>query len=88
MGRKAAPRPGRFALAIADAIRGELGKRRMSGRTIATQIDVSEKYMRDRLNDQLAFSTADVDLICTALGIDTVTFFRAVTESFERLSEQ
>jgi hypothetical protein len=88
MGRKAAPRPGRFALAIADAIRGELGKRRISGRAIALQIGVSEKYMRERLGDQLAFSTADVDLICTALGIDTFAFMRAVTESFERLSEQ
>lgn len=83
MGRQPAPTPGPLALAVADLIRRELGSRKMSGRSLASAIDKSEKYVRDRLNDQTSFSFEDVARICEALSISVGGLMQAAAESLE-----
>lgn len=74
MGRQAEAGPGDFAQAVAREFRREAGDRRMSGRAVATAIGKSEKYVRDRLNDQLSFTLNDVELFARYIGYSPEEF--------------
>lgn len=56
----------------------------MSRRALAEQIEVSEKYMRDRMNDVTAFSLEDVDRICDALGLNPAEFIQDVAVAMSK----
>lgn len=83
MGSNPSLRPGAFALAVSDAIRRELGSRNMSRRELARQLGVSEKYIRERLNDVQSLSLEDIDRICSVLEIDSIAMLRQVAESLD-----
>lgn len=68
--KRAQPGPGAFARAVSDDIRKELGSRRLSRRELARNIDVSEPYLRDRLNDIFALTLNDAEMIYAFFGIE------------------
>lgn len=74
MGRQAETGPGDFAKAVAREFRREAGDRRLSGRAVASAIDKSEKYVRDRLNDTLSFTLNDVELFARHIGYSPEEF--------------
>lgn len=74
VGRKPQPAPAAFAREVSSAIRRELGDRKMSNRELGRQAGLSEKYLRDRLNDVASFSLTDVAAICRVWGADPGEF--------------
>jgi hypothetical protein len=70
--------PDAFALAIAREIRKELGARRMSGRALARELQRSEKYIRDRINDTFEFSLNDVEAFAHLIGVRPEDFVARV----------
>lgn len=65
---------------MSDDIRRELGSRNMSRRELARRIGVSEPYLRDRLNDELALSLNDTESIYATFGLDAGTRLAAIQD--------
>lgn len=78
VGRKAQAAPGEYALAVSSAVRKHLGDIRMSNRRLAVIADLSEPYLRDRLNDVYPFTLNDVEAIARAFEWDTAEFLEEV----------
>jgi DNA-binding Xre family transcriptional regulator len=58
-----------MASAMATAIRGHMGRQRMSGNVLAAKIGVSQNYLAKRLRDDAPLAVSDVEAICAALSV-------------------
>jgi transcriptional regulator with XRE-family HTH domain len=81
MARHTSDTPGPFALLVAAEIRREMGDMRMSGRALAQAIGKSEKYVRERVNNNFEFSLNDIEAFCQIIGVSPEEFIYRVESS-------
>lgn len=58
-----------FGLQVAQAIRAEMGRRRISGREMARTLGRGETYVRERVSDEKEWALSDIEKICQAWDI-------------------
>jgi len=62
---------------VAESIRVELARRRMSQRALAEATGLSQSYIGRRMTGEMPFTTDDLALIATALGVPVLALLPA-----------
>lgn len=69
-----------LARCVAAEVRGRIGATRVSGRSVAALIGLSQNYFAMRLRDEASFSTDDLGRLADYFGVDAHVFVeQAVT---------
>ncbi|MEV7265650.1 helix-turn-helix transcriptional regulator [Micromonospora aurantiaca] len=66
---------------IAENVRVELARRRMSQRGLAEATGLSQSYIGRRLTGEMPFTTDDLELIATALSVPVTAFLPATARA-------
>lgn len=66
-----------FTELVAENVRAEMGRARVSGVQLAALINKTHPYMSRRLTGKVAFDTDDLAAISGALGINVLDLMRA-----------
>jgi len=66
-----------FTELVAENVRAEMGRARVSGVQLAALIGKTHPYMSRRLTGKVAFDTDDLTAISSALGINVLDLMRA-----------
>jgi len=71
--------------AVSAHIRAQLGAQRISGKTLAARIGLSQNYVATRLRDEKPFTLDDVDAIVTALDlhVSAAEFIKAAHDIYD-----
>jgi transcriptional regulator with XRE-family HTH domain len=65
--------PSGLQVAIAEAVRVEMARQRMTQRVLAEKTGLSQSYIGRRMLSEFAFTADDVERIATALGVPVTT---------------
>ena len=76
--RESEPEVTDFARLIADALANVISERGISKRELARMISRSNNYVAMRFRHEAAFTLTDVDMICSALGLDAGSFIAGI----------
>jgi transcriptional regulator with XRE-family HTH domain len=69
VGRKGIGAPDGLALAVAEELVRIRNARGISTRSLAASAEMSEKYLRDRMNFTLTMTIADVERLCSVMSL-------------------
>lgn len=61
---------GWFTTAVAEELRAQLARKRVTGRELARRLHVSAQWISQRTKGTVALSTADIERISLVLGIE------------------
>ena len=67
-----------FTETVAEELRVQLARRRMTGRELARQLGVSGQWISQRTRGQVALSTDDIERIAVVLGLTPQQFMSAL----------
>ena len=67
---------------IAEEVRAQLGRARMSARQLAGQLGMSPMYVSRRLSGQIPFTVADLEEIARILRVPVTRFFPRSDDGF------
>lgn len=84
--RDSEPEVTSFARGVANALANVIDRRGISKRELARMIGRSNNYVAIRFRHEAAFTLSDIDVICTALGLDAGSFVAGVPTNVRYLN--
>ena len=66
---------------VAESVRVEMARRRMTQRSLAAATGMSQSYIGRRMTGEMPFTTDDLALIATALGVPVTALLVAADSS-------
>lgn len=71
-------------------VKAQMGIRRLSNRSLARQIERSEKYVRDRVNEDKEWAISDLERMCDIWGLTfgQITSYADITPQQVELTDE